>query len=118
MEDYDAEIHVDPPEEPQELTDGHPPSSQGNDQPNAFGHSGHRRKPFSGRDTRYDEQQNATGTRRKFGSSISTPPVRQNLERALKALTKQPGGSFDSFNTLPSGADGTDLVAKLVLHGE
>jgi len=117
MEDYDAEVPVDPPEETQERADGHHTNSQENAQANTFGRAGHRRKPLSGRDVRYDEQQNATGTRRKAGPS-STPPVRHNSERALKSLMKQPGGSFDSFNTLPSGADGADFVAKLVLHGK
>lgn len=119
MEDFDAGLHVGPPDEPQDRVDYHDESSLGGDQPDTFGTYKRRDKLPYDREERYDEQHDAaaTTTRRRPGLAKSTLPRRHSTNLALRAITREPGGRFDSFNTLPSGADGADFVAKLVLHG-
>lgn len=118
-----------PPDEPHDPADYHDQSSLEFDHLDAFGSSrGSSGKVLfddNDRPDRHGERHNAATTtnkaatgRRKPGSPKSVPPRRQSTSLALRALTQQPGGRFDSFNTLPSGVDGGDLVARLVLHGE
>jgi hypothetical protein len=57
----------------------------------------------------------AAGRTRRGGAAVTR---RQPQSSAIgPSLARDPGGRFDSFNTLPSGALGTDSVLKLVLYG-
>jgi hypothetical protein len=52
------------------------------------------------------------------GLAASGRAAHRSTNRALQHIVREPGGRFDCFNTLPSGADGADFVAKLVLYGK
>lgn len=69
------------------------------------------------RTNRHHGQLNHAPARRR-PPPVSELPSEHSTNRQLQPFSRQPGGRFDSFNTLPSGTDGSDFVAKLVLYGE
>ncbi|ETI20833.1 hypothetical protein G647_07175 [Cladophialophora carrionii CBS 160.54] len=118
MADYNATHPADPVDERQRVTDDQQvrdpdPTSQEDDELNAASRPEHRRRRTHGRDAR---QHNIVPARTGPGLAASGRAAHGSTNRALQHVVRQPGGRFDSFNTLPSGADGADFVAKLVLY--
>ncbi len=84
----------------------------------AVGRSGNRSRPLHGRENLRHGQQGHVAARRLPGYPAKELSPVQSSSRQLQPFAREPGGRFDSFNTLPSGTDGSDFVAKLVLYGE
>jgi len=123
MEDYDAAIHGASADESQQGSDDDkicgleiPP--QEGDELRAVAYSEHRGRLLHGRGTRHHGQHSLALSKKKSDSSATESQAHTSTNRPSRHLVREPGGKFDSFNTLPSSAGGADFVAKLVLYGE
>ena len=123
MENHDVAVHGGLVDEAQQESDGHQlcnseTEPQKGDELRALEYAEHRSRLLQGRETRHHRQRYLTASRKKSGSSASEYPANISTKLLLRPIVKEPGGRFNCFNTLPSGAEGADFVAKLVLYGE